>query len=467
MAAIDLLILGSYLAAIFLVGVLVGRKEKLDDFFVNQRRTKTLLLVFTVVSTNAGAGTLVGIASAGYSTGISFGLTAFIATVVGFLFAAALAPKIKEFGDQKKAYSLGDYFLHRYSDRNRNLVGAILVIAYIFFTSAQYVGVSALLRVWTGLDITITLAIAAGTMILYTAFAGIKSDFYTDVIHFVVMFVCLVLIVLPDLLLNEKIVSHLSSLPSSFYHPFSFGGVGFFFGSLIFGAPFMLVSMEIWQRIYAATNPHTARKTMFWSAALNLPFVICGIVFGLSGRALFGNSVDQADQVLFRVISVSLPSGLLGLALAGILAAFLSTANSMIMVTSTTVFKDFYMPLRKSHKSEKELLRAGRVITLIVGIVSLIFAVFLPSVIQQILNGYYVILVLFPPVIGGFLWKKADEKAAFLGILTGFVVTIALLPLLPKMAFVPGVFLSGTIFVWLSLRTWGKKQYRQLNTASN
>ena len=461
MAAIDFWIIGIYLILIFFVGVLVGSREKVDDFFVNKRQTKTVLLVFTVVSTNAGAGTLVGIASAGYSNGISFGLTAFIATVVGFLFAAALAPKIKEFGDSEKAYSLGDYFKYRYSQRNQYLVGAILVIAYVFFTSAQYVGVSALLQVWTGLDITITLALAAGTMILYTAFAGIKSDFYTDIIHFVIMFISLVLIVLPELLLNKDIVRHISNLPSSFYNPFSFGGHGFFFGSLIFGAPFMLVSMEVWQRIYAATNSRTARKAMLWSAALNLPFIIVGITIGLSGIALLGNSINPPDQVIFRVIHNTLPSGLLGLSFAGILAALLSTANSMIMVTSATLFKDFYMPWKKSLKSEREQLWAGRIITLIVGIISLIFAIFLPSVIQQILNGYYVILILFPPVIGGFLWKKADEKAAFLAVLIGFVTTIVFLPLFPKMAFVPGVFLCAAVFILLSLRKWGKNQFKR------
>jgi len=71
-AIIDWIIIIAYLATMLLIGFLVGRRETVEDYLVNSRRTKPYLMIFTIISTNVGMGTLIGISSASYSTGISY-----------------------------------------------------------------------------------------------------------------------------------------------------------------------------------------------------------------------------------------------------------------------------------------------------------------------------------------------------------------------------------------------------------
>ncbi|MBI5881405.1 hypothetical protein HZB90_04705, partial [archaeon] len=71
-STIDVAIILVYLAAMLAIGFFVGRKETADDFFVNRRKTRTALLVFTLVSTSAGMGTFLGISAAAYETGVSY-----------------------------------------------------------------------------------------------------------------------------------------------------------------------------------------------------------------------------------------------------------------------------------------------------------------------------------------------------------------------------------------------------------
>lgn len=79
MQLLDLLIIAVYLAGLVYVGCWVLRKGSLEEFLVNDRKTKLFLLVFTIISSNVGMGTFLGLSSAAFETGISYGLTGFLA----------------------------------------------------------------------------------------------------------------------------------------------------------------------------------------------------------------------------------------------------------------------------------------------------------------------------------------------------------------------------------------------------
>ena len=130
MSIIDTAIIIGYLLIMLIVGFLVGKRENIEGYLVNNRKTKTILLIFTIVSTSVGMGVFLGISSEAYKNGISYGLTMMIASVLSLLLVAYFAPRIKQFGDKHKAHTLGDWFAVRYSSKNRLLVSIIILIAY-------------------------------------------------------------------------------------------------------------------------------------------------------------------------------------------------------------------------------------------------------------------------------------------------------------------------------------------------
>src|SRR3989344_6053135 len=96
---LDYVIILIYLLVILLVGYFRGRNEHLLDFTVNRRRTSTLLLTTSRLSTAIGVGSFLGVAAESYRTGISFGISTFFAIVFSFAVMIWIGPKIKRFGD--------------------------------------------------------------------------------------------------------------------------------------------------------------------------------------------------------------------------------------------------------------------------------------------------------------------------------------------------------------------------------
>lgn len=433
------------------IGWFVSRKENLEGFLVNNRRTPSWFLVFTVVSTNVGAGTLVAMTAEAYETGISWPLLSALVVIPAFFFVAFFGPRMKRFGDRFKAHTLGDFFGLRYSQANRILVGLILISSYFFFAAMQFVGVAALTTVMTGLSFNISLIISSIIVIIYTTMSGVKGDFYTDAAQFWVMSIVLFAVLVPLSWIAVGGSATLAALPPKYFDPFAFGGPIFFISALIFGLPLGVISMEIWQRAYAASSPKSARKVLAASGLVNLPFLILPALLGMSAAVLIPG-IDK-NMALFALMNHILPSGILGFGLAGILAALMSTVDSMILVGSATLLKDFYKSFINKKAQEKKLLKMGRLFTFLYGGAALIAAYTIADIIQILLIGVFLLLPIAPAIIGGLCWRRPTSKASFYSMLAGFLLAIVLLPLMPQLAFIPAFLVALILFVILSFLT--------------
>lgn len=384
-----------------------------------------------------------------YRTGISLAVTGFLAILIAFLFAAWLVPRIKQFGDNNNAYTMGDFYKARYSSANKSLVGIIILAAYLLGLAAQMVAVAALARVFFGVEFYIGLIFAIGITIAYTAFAGLKSDIFTDMFQFWVIMISLVLVFIV-ILVQQGGFSLLSSLDARYFDVFAYGGHGFFFGGLILFAPAFIIGMDFWQRVYASEAKKGLRKTMLISAALNAPFVVLPVVLGLFAAVLYPG-LASGDLALFHLMNATLPPVILGLGITGLLGAAMSTIDSGLMVGSATLVHDFYKNSKFSvGRNERKELWLARVAVVGFGILATAIAFFIPNVLQLGLIANYILLVLAPSIVGGFIWKRANARASFWSILLGFLVVVGVFPFYPQLAFIPGFLVSLIVFVVLS-----------------
>ena len=214
-APIDLTIIILYLTAMLVIGYLLGRHENAAGFFVNNRRTRATLLVFTALSTSIGAGSVIGVASAAYDTGLSFGLSFAILSLLGWWLIAWLAPRIKQWGDELGAYTIGDFLAVRYSPETRAAGVLVIITAYFTATAIQFVAFARLAEVISGVSFEAALVGAALITILYTTAAGIKGDFYTDALQFAVMLPVFIFVFITGFR-ETDLTTLLSTLPSFF-----------------------------------------------------------------------------------------------------------------------------------------------------------------------------------------------------------------------------------------------------------
>lgn len=449
MKNLDLAIVVVYLVALFAWAIYIGLKETADDFLVFSRRAPVLLVAFSMIATWVGSGTTVATASSGFDTGISLGLTAASGGLLGVIVAAWFAPRLKSFGDEYGAHTIGDFFLVRYSSKARLAASFMILVIYILLSAAQFVGLATLLNVWTGVGWNIVIWFAAISTILYTAFAGIKSDFYTDIIHFLLMLIIIFVILLPVTLNEIGGFGSLQDLPQSYFDPFAYGGVAFFIAGLIFGLGGVFVTMEVWQRIYSSSTGRNARIALLVSAFFIIAFYLSSSVLGMTAKLISPDLPDR-DQAIFVMMKDFLPTGILGLGVAGFMAVFISTVNSTIMVASATMTKDFYKGLINKEVDDSRLLLVGRISTVFCGGISLAVAVVMPNLVALSVNALFLLLILVPAIVGGFFWNKANSTGAASSIVAGLLVTCVYMAIDPDVAFVPGFITSLVTFILVS-----------------
>jgi len=154
-----------------------------------------------------------------------------------------------------------------------------------------------------------------------------------------------------------------------------------------------------------------------------------------------------------------LPHGLLGLGVASVFATVISAANTMIVVLGATFYRDV---LGKPLEGGNLELKQSRYITFAFGIIGVILALLTPSIVQLILNSYFIIAIILPALICVPLWKRATSLGAVLSIGLGGLTTIVFLPFMPTQAFVPGMGVAVLAMIVGSLLSKSNKTNNQI-----
>jgi solute:Na+ symporter, SSS family len=446
--ALDLTVVFAWVAITLGAGIFAGLRASTDAYWVNRRSTGTLRLLFTIVSTQVGAGAILGVASATFSSGIGFGLVALVSTVTGFAALSYIAPALKRFGDHHRAITLAEIFRVRYGRPVQVAASLVILFTYICILAVQFLGASYLVTMGTGWAVKSTIVLAALSGIVYSAFAGIKGDIVTDTLHFWAKAVVFLLFLFPMLMLRHPPAEWSGAVPAAIWSPLTFGGYPFLVVGLLLGFIIPLLSPELWIKIYAGRTAPEARWVMLLAGLLVIPFYSFAIFTGVLGYALYNGRI-QSDMVVIRLVTDTLPAGLLGLGLAAIYSDVISTANTITVVIAGTIFRD----LLRMDPTLVSNLRASRMITAAVGIAGALMAIASADLVQLMLNAYYMVIVVGPALAGVALWPRATAKGAVAAIVLGALTTVAFLFITPKEAFLPGLLVCALSFVAVSLAT--------------
>ena len=441
---IDLLIIIIFFFLVFLIGFIERKKITLDDYWVNSRRTNKFILIATVTSTFLGVGSLVSNAGVAFSGG---GLATFV--LMGsfcfyfFIFSKFFAPKIKEFGDTHGAYTLPDFLEYRYSKRTR-VVGLILnLVSFGLWLALQILGFGIFVSVIGNISPILATIIGGAIVVAYTTIGGLRADIRTDVFQFLVM-LSLIFIFLPVIIIKSGGFEVITHLPTSFLAGKEFAPwYVFLFGFLFVGAT-SIVSSDLWQRAYAGDSPTNVRWAMKYSGIIITLFLIMGTLFGIFGRAVLPEAT--ANTIIPELLKLYLPPLILGVVLAGFFAAIMSSADTVLLVMSMTLVHDLYQKTLNKQLSQEQVLKISRWTTFIVGVMAVVVAIVVFSVVHLAIDAVSFFVALLPAIIFGFYWKKATDAAAFWSTILGFITIIIFLFISPVEAFIPGIIVSFLSF---------------------
>ena len=417
LSTIDIIVLVLYISMVIFIGFKTPWKkdDKLSDFLLAGRRITLPIFVATFVSTWYGG--IMGVGEMTYRYGVSNwimqGLPYYIFALI---FALTLAKKIRE----SNLITIPDKLYESY-DKKSALFGAFLT--FVLVTPAPYIlMIAVFIQLLFGINLFYAVLISCMISIPYLYFGGFKSDIYTDIFEFFVMFLGLAVII-PfalvsyggfDFLANSLPPLHLTVTGGN---PVQYVIVWFFI------ALWTMVDPSFHQRCYAAEDPRTARNGILISILFWLVFDSITTTIGLYSKAILPD-LPEPMWAYPMLAEKLLPPFAKGLFYAGLLATIMSTLNSYTFISSTTLGKDLYARFFKISEDEK-IKKAIRISIILTTLFSIIIALLIPSVINIWYNiGTAVIPGLLIPVVCSYFPKyKLSANKTFFLMLSGWLTS--------------------------------------------
>jgi len=436
LSTLDLGIVVFYLIAVVMVGFYFGKKhEDAEDYFLAGRNLTWPIIGFSLFASNMSSNSLVGLAGAGYKDGFSVYSYEWMAVLILILFAVFFLP----FYLKNKIFTIPEYLEKRYSYAVRVYASAIAIILNILVDIAAtlYAGGLVINLIFPSLSLTVIivgLALIAG---VYTITGGLSSVMYTDAIQAVILILGSALITyMAYLEIGGWDAVHAITDPDHFkvMKPIddpSMPWPSVFTGVLLIGFYFWGTNQYITQRTLASRNIRQGQWGAIFAGFLKLSILFIMIFPGAMARVLYPD-MQEMDMIYPTMLFDLLPTGLLGLVLAGLIAAMMSSLDSGLNSVSTLVTMDFVQKF-KPNMNSKQLMKVGRMITVVVMIIAILWA---PQIgqFEKLWDYLQNTLAWFcPPVVSlfvmGLFFKRSNNVGAIASVVVGFSITAWLIGL--------------------------------------
>ena len=440
--AFDITVIVLYFCSLAFIGWYFSRNQNTsDDYFRGGGRIPWFVVGLSIFGTALSAITFMAIPAKAYATDWSYLL--FNAGIV--LCVPVIVLLFIPFYRRLNVTTAYEYLEARFNA----VVRILCSIAFILFQIGR-MGVvlllpSIALNVVTGFDIFLCIALMGLLSLAYTLMGGIEAVAWTEALQVVVLLgAAVAVLVTVALQLPEGVGASLAAASGA--GKFDLGSLAFdlrqptmwtvLIATLFTNITTYGTDQTIVQRYLTTSTEREARKGVYVNAALTIPATI---LFFLGGTALWAfyrhfpeqlsMSVTDSDAILPWYMSTQLPAGLLGLVIAGLFAAAMSTLSSSMNSAATAFVTDIWRRLRPGRDGAR-MLRVARLSTLVLGVVGVGFALMMASwEIKSLWDEFSKILGILLGGLGGLfllglLTRRANSFGALCGIAASVVVQI-------------------------------------------
>ncbi len=433
LSGLDLAVIAIYAIGIVALGLYVSRrKASAEDYFLASRSMTWPVIGLALLASNISSTTLIGLAGAAYGTGISVYNYEWMATVVLAFFCVFFLPFLL----RSQVYTLPEYLERRYDRRARVYFSALTIFLNIVVdTAGTLYGGAIMLKLilpeWPLWQIVAMLALSAG---IYTVAGGLRAVIYTETVQAVILLGASVFIAF---FAFDKaggwnaVMAAVDPAKLSLIRPIDDPGVpwlGLVLGVPLLGFYFWCTNQFMVQRVLSAKNENHGRWGALFAGLLKLPVLYVMVLPGTAAILLYPQ-LDRPDLVYPTLIFDLLPSGLVGIVIAGFFAAIMSSIASTFNSAATLVTMDFVRPW-KPQSDNAALVRAGRITTIVLMVLAVAWA---PQIQRFESLWQYLQAVLayaVPPVCALFLvgmfWRGANATGALASIVVGLLGGAAL-----------------------------------------
>jgi solute:Na+ symporter, SSS family len=428
LSAIDLAIIGAYIVGILFIGFWVGRKkEDSESYFLAGRGMSWPLVGFALIAANFSGSLYLGLAGAGYDQGIAVWNYEWMATLVLVFFAVLILPIYL----QSRISTVPEFLEKRYDHRARKAFSAFNVVTGMFIDSAGAMFAGALVLSLLFPDVPLMVHIIAIALLggVYVILGGLQAVMITDTIQGALLFLAGGVIfvaafgnfdfdwgVLPELAPEGGFT--IAPPPDDEFLPWP----GLFTGAVWLGFYVWITNHMVVQKVLSARNLDHGRWGALFAGLMQLPLLVLLIFPGILARGVF-EELEDPDLAWPSLVFEFLPVGVRGVVVAALIAALMSTLDSVLNGASSLVIND-WVKTRDKEYTERQLLRYGRIM---VGVFMVVAAAWAPVIttfanIVEYFQSFlgYVTMPVVIVLLGGIFWKRATSQAGFWTLATVF-----------------------------------------------
>lgn len=427
-----------YLIAVLVVGFLTYKSNKSHkDFFLAGRKLNPWLVAFSERASGESAWLLLGLPGAAFAAGLLEFWTA-LGCVLGIIFYwYVIAKDLRRESELCDSITLPDFFAQKFDKQDKSIRITATLIIIIFFTiylAAQFNAAGKVLNVTFNISNELGIIIGTAVIIFYTMMGGFFAVAWTDLIQGIIMIGTLVILPIIGLIeigqQGHSLTTAVENAGSNFSDLFGgatgWASVSLVVGGLSWGLGYMGMP-HLLTRFMSIKDTQKIKIGRRIAFAWAIPAFLGAMMIGLVGLSLYGPGFfTDVERIMPFLANSLLPSWLAGIFISGAIAAMMSTADSQLLVISSSVIEDFYHKTLGKQVSEKALLNFSRIITLAIGLLGLFFAMTTEKLIYSLVSYAWAGLgSSFGPALLLILkWKKVTKQGVLAGMLMGTISTI-------------------------------------------
>jgi sodium/proline symporter len=412
-----------------------GAGDDLEGYLLGGRDVGPMTTALTLQSTSMSGYMFLGAGGLGFAQGYWAMWFAVGDIGGGVLNLSIIGRRMRKLSQMMGALTSIEYLEKRYPSAAVRLFAGVLTVFLLgFYVLAQFIAGGKGMALVTGIPYPAALAIAVGIILIYTFMGGYLAVAYTDFFQSIVMLVGVMWIVIAALselggltAANNAISNVDPTLLSMWGRDLGFQGQwGVVAGALLIFSVGYMGWPHVVTRHMAMQRPATARRAGLWATLWNLFFVPAPYLVGILAILILPG-LDDPEMAIFRVAEKLLPAAVTGLVMAAIMAAIMSTADSLLLQTGSIASRDLYERFIQPNASERQMVLVSRGLVLAIAIIGYLVAlVEPPSVFSIVIFATSVLGSAFlPAYVCAVWWKKANTPGALTSMVTGAAVAFA------------------------------------------
>ena len=439
------IILFCYFIVLFILGkVASGKIKDIKDYFIGGSKLGYWVVAFSSRATGASAWILLGLTGMGAIYGVSAYWVAFGTTLGVIISWFLMAPRFKKMSKEYGSITIPDFLVSRFkasSNLLRGISATVLSVFVVIYVSSQIDATGTAFETFLQWDYFTGAIVGFVIVVLYTFSGGFVAVAWSDVFQGAIMLSGLVLLPIISFFYfqDDSLVSSLNAIDEGLTDIWGKGGPTLnnltrITGFVMIGLGY-LGSPQLFVRFLSIKDEKEIKKGKWVAVTLQLLMNVSAVSIGILGRVLLTNATDAptevlgngGQEVLIKLVEFAAPF-LSGIYIAAVLAAIMSTVDSLLVLASSAVTRDFYQQIFHPKMDEAKLVGTSKIVTvLLAGIalsVALLVAILVPgrTIFWFVIFGWSGLAASFCPVmILAIFWKDFNERGAIATIVAGFL----------------------------------------------